>query len=272
MEHFTLNNGVKIPATGTGTNSFGKRDNDFRNEVTGDFSAAESAIAAGYRLFDTAISYGNESGIGQVIAASGIPREQFFIVGKLPTKRPEVTESRESVRKAVEESMERMRTAYFDLYLIHHPWEDEEGMVRTWHVMEELMREGKFRAIGVSNFKVEHLELLSRHSGTVPAVNQVQCNPGRWNREIIAYCQERGILPMAWGPFTNCDDAFRARLSELGQKYGKSWAQVLLRDHFERGICTIPKSHNPQNQAANLQIFDFELYNEDKALLDEMRK
>lgn len=217
-------------------------------------------------MFDTALAYGNESGIGNVIAESGVPRKEFFITGNIPNREAYIS-SRESVRKSVEGSLERLRTDYFDLFLIHRPWEDKEQVVRVWHNLEELMQEGKIRAIGVSNFDIEQLKILMDAGDIIPAVNQVRCNPRVWNSEIIAFCKENGIQPMAHSPLNFSDDEYRLKLTAVGQKYGKSWAQVLLRYDFERGICTIPKSSNPINQVANLKIFDFKLKNEDMALL-----
>lgn len=266
MEYFTLNNGVKIPALGTGTNTFGKPANNYNAPPNNDFTPAISAIKAGYRLFDTAVSYGNEAGIGQTIAESGIPRQEFFITTKIPGRGEYIT-SRENVRKCVTDSMQRLRTDYIDLYLIHHPWEDQTGMLRTWHALEELMNEGKLRAIGVSNFNTLQIELLKHNNKTTPAVNQVQCNPSQWNHEIIDHCKQNNILPMAWAPLKNMTPQFRAALDKLTPKYSKTWAQILLRYNVQRGICVIPKSHNPQHQAENLNIFDFKLSEEEMTFL-----
>jgi diketogulonate reductase-like aldo/keto reductase len=145
MEYLSLNNGQIIPVVGMGTNTFGKENGMYMAEVNGDFAEAKNVIEAGYRLFDTAISYRNERGIGQVLAESGVPREDFYIVTKIPG-----TDEYAEVRQAVENSLINLRSTYIDLYLIHHPWENKEGMVRMWNALTELMDEGKIRANGTT--------------------------------------------------------------------------------------------------------------------------
>lgn len=266
MEYFVLNNGVKMPTIGTGTNTFGKPNDDYEAAPNGDFTPVDSAIAAGYRLFDTAIAYGNEEGIGKALAECGVPRENLFITSKLPSRDPYTT-STDSVRKSVEESLRHMRTDHYDLFMIHRPFEDRQLMLRVWKDLEALLKEGKFRAIGVSNFGVEDLQVLLDGGSVVPAVNQVRRNPDIWNQEVIAFCKANGIQPMAHSPlnFKNAD--YKQTLADVGGQYHKSWAQVLLRLNYECGICCIPKSSNPKNQAANLEIFDFSLTKDDLARL-----
>ena len=263
MEYLALNNGQMIPAVGMGTNTFGKENGMYMAEVNGDFAEAKSAIAAGYRLFDTAISYRNERGIGQILAESSVPREDFFIVTKIPGN----DEYAKTVRQAVENSLVNLKSNYIDLYLIHHPWENKQGMIRMWNGLTELREEGKIRAIGVSNFMVKDLELIQKESDVKPVVNQVQCNPGEWNDEVITYCKQNGILPMAWGPLQKVNAAYRAKLEKVAEKHHKLWAQILLRYDFQRGICVIPKSRNIVHQNENIDIFDFSLGQEDMEYL-----
>lgn len=266
MEYFTLNNGVLMPAIGTGTNTFGKPNDDYEAAPNGDFSPVLSAVAAGYRLFDTAIAYGNEAGIGEALASCNIPREELFITNKLPSRDPYAT-SAESIRQSVEDSFKRMRVDHYDLFMMHRPFEDREVMLRVWKDLEDLMKEGKFRAIGVSNFGIEDLKVLLEGGTVVPAVNQVRRNPDIWSSDVIAFCKENGIQPMAHSPLNFKDAQYKQKLTDVGAKYGKSWAQVMLRYNYECGICCIPKSSNPKNQAANLEIFDFKLDQEDFDLL-----
>ena len=258
MEMIRLNTGVKIPLIGTGTNTFGKKDRRYDPEITGDTSELEAAIAAGYRLIDTAISYRNEAVIGQAVKKSGIAREAFFITSKLPG-RPEYTASRENVEAGIAYSLAQLETEYIDLYLIHHPWEDLDEIVSVWEVLEEAVDQGQLRAIGVSNFDETQLQYLIDHSRIKPSVNQVQSHVGHWNHEVIAFGKQHGIVSEAWGPLSNVSDEARAKLTEIGKPYNKTWAQVSLRYQTQLGIVVIPKSHHPGRQKDNLDLFAFTL-------------
>lgn len=276
MEYFQLNNGVRIPAVGSGTNSFGRDGSDLKLTPTGNFTAMESAIREGYRFFDSAISYGNEEGIGRCLKDSGLERSQFFILSKIPNRAP-YNCTADSIRESVEASLKRMQTDYFDLYTIHQAvdYNSPDGRMNTevtvnlYKVLEELYREGKFRALGVANFNREQLEILMEQTEIVPACNQIRSNPAHRDMETVEFCQSAGILPIAHSPmnFTakafQVDEEVRARYmvlaSEIGVRYGKSWAQVLLRWNYQKGICSIPKSHSVSSQRQNLDIFDFAL-------------
>lgn len=278
MEYFELNNGVSLPALGTGTNTFGRDDDDLRSAPTGNFTAMEDAIRCGYELFDCAMSYGNEEGLGTCLAESGIPRERFSILNKIRNSAP-YNVSPESVRQCVKDSLARMRTDYYDLFLVHQAIDPEiakvggsmdvERTVALYHELEHMYEEGVFRAIGVANFNKEQLEVLIENCSIVPAVNQIRYNPACRNIETVEFCKDNGIIPMAHSPLNfeyalfKVDEAkkaeYRAKASEIGEKYGKSWVQVLLRWNYQYGVCSIPKSSNPANQKANLDIFDFEL-------------
>lgn len=257
MEYVKFNNGVRMPIVGTGTNTYGKKNNEYTAELTGDFSDLESAIKLGYRSVDAAVSYRNERGVGKTLANSGVPREDFFITSKIP--RQEVYFStKEAVRNTIDGSLANFETDYLDLYLIHHPIENKEYLKHTWEVLEEYYNEGTLKAIGVSNFDEALLDEIESYAKVKPAVNQIQINLLEKNQEMIDLLKVRGITPVAWGPM-KVNEAQKEVLARIGDEHDKSWAQILLRYQIQRGIVVIPKSHNPKNQAANLNIFDFKL-------------
>lgn len=286
MEYFKLYNGMDMPAIGSGTNNFGRADSDrYESELNGDFSAMDTALEVGYRMFDTAMIYGNEDGIGERIKNSGIARSEFFIMGKVPNQSP-YNDDEASIRRSVENSLRTMQTDYFDMFLIHKaiPTADERAGVKVmnlektlalWSVLEKLMAEGKLRGIGVSNFNVEQLNTFLPVCSTMPMVNEVRCNPAMRNTEVIELCKEKGIQVVAHSPLSfsvaagvfAVDENYKAKLAAIGEKYGKHWAQVQLRYNFQNGIISIPRSSKKRNQASNLDIFDFELTAEEMATL-----
>ena len=287
MEYFTLRNGTKMPAIGSGTNNFGRADsNEYTSPLIGDYSAMESALEVGYRMFDTALAYGNEDGIGDCLVKSGIPREEFFLMSKIPNRAP-YNCTPESIRESVDTSLQRMKTDYFDMYLIHKAVDDavaKQGgamdltkTLEIWYTLTDLYREGKLRGIGVSNFDVSQLTAFLKDCGEVPMVNEVRCNPACRNSEVIALCKEKGVQPIAHSPLSfstapgvfEVDEAFKSKLSGVGEKYGKSWAQVQLRYNFQNGVAAIPRSSKKKNQAASLDIFDFALTDEEFQLLSK---
>lgn len=269
MEKVRLNNGLSIPLLGTGTNTYGKEDNRYDGELNGDYSALQSAIASGYRLIDTAISYRNEAGVGETVKNSGIPREEFFLTTKIPAS-DDYTKDKETVRQTIEQSLENLQTDYIDLYLIHKPIEDEEKLKLTWEVLEEYVGKKKIKAIGVSNFTENHLKQMESFATIKPAVNQIQSNPNNWNDDLIKYLLKNDIRPQAWGPM-KAGDEHKEVLSEIGKGYGKTWAQVILRYQMQRGVIVIPKSHNPENQKANLDSLDFQLSDDDMTKIDNLK-
>lgn len=276
MEYFTLRNGAKIPAVGCGTVTFGREGAKLENPINGDFSAIDTALEVGYRLFDTALAYGNEEGIGERLGSSDIKREELFLSSKVPNKPPYNTSPKE-VRASVEESLRRMRTDYFDMMLIHHavPGKtdlkgegldmDVERVCMIWDTLSQLMYEGKLRGIGVSNFNVEHLRLLMKNCREIPMINQIRCNPAGQNNEVIEFCKENGILPEAHSPLNFSISRglvlempeYKAMLAAYGEKYNKGWTQILLRYYFQRGMVSVPGSAKKNHQAGNLDIFDF---------------
>ena len=286
MEYFKLNAGFEIPAVGTGSNTFGKESGDLKSAYTGDFTPLYSALDNGYRLIDCAKSYGNEEGMGDALLKSGLRRDEYYIINKIPNK-PEFFNSPASVRSCVESSLKAMKTDYFDIYMIHQPvsYEDKakglpmktDEVLMVWAELEKLQQEGLLRSIAVANFTVEQLEILLNNSAITPAVNQFRSNPAMRNKDIVDYCKANGILPMAHSPMnftaaafsvsTDVAAEYKALAGKIGEKYGKSWGQVLLRWDYQNGICAVPKSHSSGNQKQNIDIFDFKLTEEEMAQL-----
>ncbi len=265
MESVTLNTGIKLPVIGSGTNTFGKVDHAYKGEINGDTTEILMAIDAGYRHFDTAISYRNESVLGKALQESDKDRSEFFLTSKIPGESYSADDN--AVKKGVEQSLQALDTDYIDLYLIHHPWNDLDQMLAMWRVLESYVDQGTLKAIGVSNFNEKELSYIVENSRIKPAVNQVESHPGNWNDAIINYSLEQEVVPEAWGPLTRVSVQAKEKLSEIGEKYNKTWAQVILRYQIERGVVVIPKSHNQKRQEQNLDIFDFKLSDEDKKLI-----
>lgn len=270
MHDILLNSGHKMPIIGTGTNTYGKKDNDYQGELTGDFTELKDAIELGYRSIDAAISYRNEAGVGKTIANSGIPRKEFFITTKIPNK-DEYVATKDNVRETIENSLRNFHTDYIDLFLIHHPIENKEYFKHTWEVLEEYYEKGVLRSIGVSNFDENLLREMEAFATVKPAVNQIQVNLKEPNTALIELLQKMDIVPVAWGPMKTTDEQIRA-LTKIGETHNKSWAQVLLRYQIQRGVVVIPKSHNRDNQAANLELFDFELTDDEIKNIEDLAK
>lgn len=268
MEKVRLNNGLSIPYLGTGTNTYGKENNDYNGELNGDFSALISAINMGYRLIDTAISYRNEAGVGETVKNSGIAREDFFLTTKIPNT-DEYVKDKETVRRTIEQSLTNLQTDCIDLYLLHRPIDDEEKQKGAWEVLEEYVGKGKIKSIGVSNFTISDMKKLEQYATIKPAINQIKSNSSDWNNDLVKYLLKEDIRPQAWGPM-KVSDEHQDVLSKIGESYGKNWAQVILRYQTQRGIIVIPKSHNPENQKANLESQDFLLSEEHMQQIDQL--
>lgn len=269
MQTITLANGIEIPVVGTGTNTYGKEGNQYNGELNGDFNALKSAIQAGYRLVDTAISYRNEAGVGKTIFESGIPREEFYITTKIPADDAYIG-SKELVEQTVLNSLKNLKTDFIDLYLIHQPIEDEAKLKQTWQVLESFVDNGKIKSIGVSNFTIDMLETVHNFARIQPAVNQIQSNPHTWNHALIDYLLKNDIVPEAWGPLSKVSPEQISKLDRIAENYGKNWGQILLRYQIQRGVVVIPKSHNVERQASNLELFDFELTKEDQFVIESL--
>ncbi|WP_217506407.1 aldo/keto reductase [Paenibacillus xylanilyticus] len=241
----TLYNGVKMPWLGFGV--FKVKDGE---EVV---EAVKTAIQAGYRSIDTAKAYNNETGVAQGIRESGVAREDLFITTKVWNS----DQGYESTLAAFEASMERLELEYLDLYLIH--WPVKGKYKDTWRALEKLHREGRIRAIGVSNFQIHHLEDLMTDATIKPAVNQVELHPLLIQSELRDYCSKHQIQIEAWSPLGQGNLLEHPLLNEIAAKYGKSPAQVILRWDLQNGIVTIPKSVTPQRIRENADLYDFEL-------------
>lgn len=252
-----LNNGIEIPVVGCGTNTYGKVGNQYAGDLRGDTQEMDWAIENGYRHFDSAQRYRNEKVVGAGIKKSSLPRENFFITTKLGTFDGFIGE--DWAHASIEASLQKLQTDYIDLFLIHSPWDNHEEMLKVWDILEDYYQRGVFRAIGVSNFKEEHIDLILQHGTVKPAVNQIASYIGNWNEALIAYNKANDIATVAWSPLRGDDEKAKPILEDIGNKYGKTYAQVLLRYQIERDVIVIPKSHNKERQAQNLAIFDFEL-------------
>lgn len=247
----TLHNGVKMPWLGFGV---------FRvNEGEEAIESVKAAIKTGYKSIDTAAVYGNEKGVGKAIADSGVPRDELFITTKLWN----ADQGYQSTLDAFEVSMEKLGLDYLDLYLIHWPLPSEGKYKETWKAFEKLYNDGRVRAIGVSNFKKHHLEDILEDCEVKPMVNQVEYHPLFPQQEIHEFCRQNQIQLEAWSPLAQGKLVDDPTLGEIGEKYGKTAAQVILRWVHQNEVVTIPKSTNPERIAQNADIFDFELTQED---------
>ena len=251
METKILNNGVEMPVLGFGVYQV--------DEAICERCVSE-ALAAGYRSIDTAAAYMNERAVGRAVRRSGIPRGELFITTKLWVQDAVY----ESAKRAFAASLERLQLDYLDLYLIHQPFGDVYG---AWRAMEELYREGKVRAIGVSNFQPDSLVDLILHNEVVPAVNQVETHPFCQQAEEAGIMARYGVQAEAWAPFAEGRNNLFGNevLTDLAAKHRKSVAQVVLRWLIQRGIVVIPKSVHKERMAENIDVFDFTLPPEDMA-------
>jgi methylglyoxal/glyoxal reductase len=252
QETVTLHNGVKMPQFGFGVF---KVENGSQT-----VESVKKALEVGYRSIDTAAIYKNEEGVGQAIRESGIPREELFITSKVWNG----DQGYESTLQAYEDSLKRLGLEYLDLYLIHWPVKGKYN--ETWRALEKLYKDGRVRAIGVSNFHVHHLEDLLANSEIKPVIDQVELHPRLSQPELREFCEKHDIKVEAWGPLGQGHLIEEPTLGHIAKKHGKTTAQVLLRWHLKHGIVVIPKSVTPSRIEENAQVFDFELS------LDEMNQ
>ncbi|MFG3409339.1 aldo/keto reductase [Streptomyces sp. NPDC048142] len=243
----TLNDGTRLPAMGLGTYPL-------------DDSAAEEAVAGalelGYRLVDTAFTYGNETGTGRGIARSGVPREEVLVTTKVPGRH----HGYEDTLASFEESRARLGVEYVDLYLIHWPLPRVDKYVDTWKAMIRLREDGLVRSIGVSNFTASHLERLERETGVLPSVNQIEMHPLLPQEELRAVHAAKGIVTESWSPLARGREVPEDPSTvAIAQDHGVSPGQVVLRWHTQLGAVPIPKSADPGRQRENLDLFGFEL-------------
>jgi diketogulonate reductase-like aldo/keto reductase len=259
----TLHNGVKMPRFGLGV--FQVEDGE---EV---IQSIKSALDIGYRSIDTASLYGNEKGVGQAIAESNIPREELFITTKVWNSE----QGYESTLASFESSMKKLGLEYLDLFLIHWPAPALGKYKETWKALEKLYKDGRVRAIGVSNFKEHHLDDILSDCEIKPMVNQVEYHPLLTQEPLHAYCKKHQIQLEAWSPLKQGHVLGLPTIVELAEKYKKSPAQIVLRWDFQNEVVTIPKSVKKHRIAENADIFDFELSQEDmdriSSLNEDMR-
>ena len=256
MTYVTLNNGLKMPQVGYGV---------YQVEPAEAERCVLDAISVGYRMIDTAQIYHNEEGVGNAIVKCGVPREELFIVTKVWISNA----GEEKAYASILESLKKLQTLYVDLLLIHQPFGDYYG---TYRAMERAYREGKTRAIGVSNFYPDRFIDIQAHVEVKPAVNQVETHV--FNQQITAqeYMEKYGCRIMSWGPFAEGKNDFfnNETLAEIGRKYGKSVAQVALRYLLQRGVVLIPKSTHKERMKQNMDIFNFSLTEEDMAMIRQL--
>ncbi len=246
----TLNNGVAMPLLGFGVFQIPDAEECERS--------VSEALRVGYRLIDTAASYGNEEAVGNAIKRSGVARQELFVTTKLWLH----DAGYERTKKAFDRSLQRLGLEYLDLYLIHQPFGDVYG---AWRAMEELYREGRIRAIGVSNFHPDRIMDLIVHNEVVPAVNQIECHPFYQQIETQKFLQDNTVQIESWGPLAEGrNNIFENEvLRSIAGKYQKTVAQVILRWLTQRGVVAIPKSVRPERIAENFNVFDFDLRPED---------
>ena len=260
MDFRKLNNGVEIPALGLGVF---RMDNE--KEA---YNSIRKAIDLGYRHIDTAMVYENEEPVGRAIRESGVNREELFVTTKLWNE--DIRNN--NAQKAFETSLRKLGLDYVDLYLVHFPIKGKYASV--WGDMEKIYQSGKARAVGVSNHLSHHLQDIINLKSLMPAVNQVELHPYLSQEPLVEFCTQYNINVESYSPLgSNLNNLLQEKLlHEIGQNYTKTAAQVVLRWNIQRGLIVIPKSSNPSRQAENLNVFDFELSDEDMQKVNELNK
>ncbi|MGY6590811.1 aldo/keto reductase [Bacillus velezensis] len=258
----TLHNGVEMPWFGIGV---------FKVEEGAELvNAVKTALVHGYRSVDTAAIYGNEEGVGegirQGLQEAGLKREDIFVTSKVWN----ADLGYEETLKAFDTSLEKLGLDYLDLYLIH--WPVEGKYIDAWRALETLYRDGRIKAIGVSNFQIHHLKHLMKETEIKPMINQVEYHPRLTQKELLAFCTEQGIQLEAWSPLMQGQLLDHTVLQEIAEKYGKSAAQVILRWDLQNGVITIPKSTKKHRIEENANVFDFELSADDMKQIDDLNE
>ncbi|MEC3660140.1 aldo/keto reductase [Bacillus velezensis] len=258
----TLHNGVEMPWFGIGV---------FKVEEGAELvNAVKTALVHGYRSVDTAAIYGNEEGVGegirQGLQEAGLKREDIFVTSKVWN----ADLGYEETLKAFDTSLEKLGLDYLDLYLIH--WPVEGKYTDAWRALETLYRDGRIKAIGVSNFQIHHLKHLMKETEIKPMINQVEYHPRLTQKELLAFCTEQGIQLEAWSPLMQGQLLDHPVLQEIAEKYGKSAAQVILRWDLQNGVITIPKSTKKHRIEENANVFDFELSADDMKRINDLNE
>lgn len=254
-----LNNGTYIPSIGYGTSL-----------ITGEkcTTIIKKSIEIGYRHIDTAAAYENEIEIGKAIKESKIDRKELFITSKVWKD----SMGYENTLKSFHDSLKRLDVGYIDLYLIHWPNNNDEQInIETWQALEKLYKDGKVKAIGVSNFLKHHLEKLLKNCEIMPAVNQIEFHPGLMRKETIDFCKEKNIVVEAWAPLGKGKMLNNETLKEMAQKYNKSTAQLCLKWCLQNEVIPLPKSENESRMKQNLELFDFKITEEDMDTINNMK-
>ncbi len=254
IPHLTLNDGRQLPQIGFGTWPL----DDAQAQT-----AVQAALACGYRLIDTAARYGNETGVGRGIAASGVARDQVQLTSKLRGSE----HGFDSTLRAFDATLAALGTDYLDLYLIHWPLPMRDLYVDTWRAFVRLRDEGRIGSIGVSNFQPAHIERLRAETGVLPAVNQIELHPDFTQAGLRAWHAQQGIAIECWSPLGRGEVLKDATVARIARKHGRAAAQILLRWHVQHGLVAIPKSQDPERMRQNLDLFDFALDAEDLAAL-----
>ncbi|MEU5845163.1 aldo/keto reductase [Saccharopolyspora shandongensis] len=259
VPNITLNTGAPMPQLGYGV---------FQVPADQVVEPVLAALQAGYRSIDTAAVYGNEEGVGKALVESGLKREELFVTTKLWND----AQGYDSTLKAFDESLDKLGLDHVDLYLIHWPVAPKDKYVETWKAFQQLHADGRAKAIGVSNFQVPHLRRLLEETDVVPAVNQIELHPNLPQTELRAFHAEHGIATEAWSPLGQGKGLLEdTALAALAEKYGKSPAQVVLRWQIQLGNIAIPKSVTPSRIKENLEVFDFELADDDVAAITALK-
>lgn len=257
MDKMKLNDGNQIPSQGFGV---------FLVENNGPCEeAVTKALQAGYRMIDTAAAYFNETDVGKAIKKSGIPRGEIYVTSKLWLQ----DYGYEAAKKGIDDSLTKLGLDYMDLYLLHQPYGDTLG---AWKALEEAVKEGKIRSIGISNHTEKLLKKLIPDMEILPAVNQMECNPYFQQKELRKYMNQYGIRMEAWYPLGHADKKLLAdkRLTEIARKHGKSVVQVILRWHLQEGIVAIPKATSMEHIKENINVFDFVLGDDEMMMIRSM--
>ncbi|MCF2650619.1 aldo/keto reductase [Niallia circulans] len=250
IPQITLNDGLVIPAIGFGTY-------DLRG--ASGVQAMTTAIDMGYRLLDSAFNYENEGAVGEAVRRSAVSRDQLFLTSKLPGRHHQY----DKAIYTIQESLYRTKLDYYDLFLIHWPNPKTDLYVEAWQALIDAKKWGLIRSIGVCNFLPEHLDRLKKETGVLPSINQVELHPFFSQKEQLAYDKENGIVTESWSPLGRANNVLENEtIQQIAKAHGKTISQVILRWHTQLGALPIPKSSSPQRQKENLEIFDFQLTEE----------